>query len=114
LAEAEKLRAEAEKAFLETQAKREDANQTIVTVQRLAEAERDAQTKLIAAKQQIEQERVRQQTTAEVQAYTKLKNAEAKKQAATLDADAILTRTEAETQWAWGRCLMAFWAVQNH
>jgi flotillin len=98
MAEAEKLRAEAEKAFLEAQAKREEANQSIVTVQRLAEAEREAQTKLIAAKQQIEQERVRQQTTAEVQAYTELKNAEAKKQAAVLDADAILTRAEAEAQ----------------
>jgi flotillin len=40
----------------------------------------------------------KREEASQVQAYTELKNAEAKKQAAVLDADAILTRAEAEAQ----------------
>jgi flotillin len=98
VAEAERQRAEAQKAFLEAMAKREGASQEVVTVQRLAEAEREAQTKLIAAKQKIEEDRVRQQTAAEVEAFSEVRRAEAQKQAATLEADAILSKAEAEAQ----------------
>jgi flotillin len=98
VAEAERQRAEAEKGYLEAQARREEASQGVVTVQRLAEAEREAQTKLIAAKQKIEEDRVRLQTDAEVAAFTEITRAEAEKKAALLAADAILTKAEAEAQ----------------
>ncbi|MDQ3460918.1 MAG: hypothetical protein M3498_16745 [Deinococcota bacterium] len=98
VAEAERARAEAEKARLEAEAEREGATQRIVTVQRVAEAERAAQTKLIAAKQTIDEDRVRQETAAQVEAFAEVKRAEAQKQAATLEADAVLTKAEADAR----------------
>ncbi len=98
VAEAERQRAEAEKAALEAQAERERANQQIITVQQLAAAEREAQAKLIAAKQQIEQERIKRETEVQVQAFAEVKKAEAQKAAAELEAQAILTRAEAEAR----------------
>lgn len=98
IADAERQRAEAEKQALEAQAEREKANQQILTVQQLAAAEREAQTKLIAAKQVIEQDRIKRQTDAEVAAFAEVKKAEAQKQAAQLEAEAIRTRAEAEAK----------------
>ncbi len=98
VAEAERQRAEAEKKALEAQAEREKANQQIITVQQLAAAEREAQTKLIAAKQQIEQERIKRETEVQVAAFAEVKKAEAQKQAAELEAEAIRIRAEAEAQ----------------
>ncbi|MFQ3610533.1 MAG: SPFH domain-containing protein [Fimbriimonadales bacterium] len=98
VAEAERKRAEAEKAALEAQAERERANQQIITVQQLAAAEREAQAKLIAAKQQIEQERIKRETDVQVQAFAEVKQAEARRQAAELEAQATLTRAEAEAK----------------
>jgi uncharacterized membrane protein YqiK len=98
VAEAERQRAEAEKRALEAQAEREKANQQIITVQQLAAAEREAQTKLIAAKQQIEQERIKRETEVQVAAFAEVKKAEAQKQAAELEAEAIRIRAEAEAQ----------------
>jgi uncharacterized membrane protein YqiK len=96
VAEAERLRSEAEALFLKAQAAREEAQQQIVMVQRLAEAEREAQTKLIAAKQNIEEDRIRQETDATVDAFTEVKKAEAQKEAAVLEAEAIRTKAQAE------------------
>ncbi len=98
VAEAERKRAEAEKAALEAQAERERANQQIITVQQLAAAEREAQAKLIAAKQQIEQDRIKREMEVQVQAFAEVKKAEAEKQAAELEAQATLTRAEAEAK----------------
>jgi uncharacterized membrane protein YqiK len=98
IAEAEKARAEAEKSVLEAQAARETAEQQILTVQRLAEAERAAQTKLIAAKQQIEEDRYRQETDAQVVAFAEVKRAEALRDAAELEAKAALTKAQAEAE----------------
>ncbi len=98
VAEAERRRAEAEREALEAQAERERANQQIITVQQVAAAEREAQAKLIAAKQQIEQERIKRETDVQVQAFAEVKQAEARKQAAELEAQATLTRAEAEAK----------------
>jgi uncharacterized membrane protein YqiK len=98
ITDAERRRAEAEKQSLEVQAEREKANQSVITVQQVAAAEREAQTKLISAKQSIEQDRFRQQTDAEVRAFSEIKKAEASKQSATLEAQATLQRAQAEAQ----------------
>lgn len=94
----EAARARAEEAQLLAQAERERANQQVVTVTQLAEADREAQKKLIAAKQVIEQDKIKQQTEAEVQAYTRVKQAEAEQTSATKQAAAKLELAEAESQ----------------
>ena len=98
IANKEKERAQAEEEALQAQAERERANQDIITVQVTAQAEREAQTRLIAAKQQIEQERLKRQVEAEVQAYAEVKRAEAQQQAAELEAQAILRKADAEAR----------------
>lgn len=98
IAEQEAARARAEQASLTAQAERERASQQVVTVQQLAEADREAQKKLIAAKQVIEQDKIKQQTEAEVQAYTRVKQAEAEQDSATKQAAARLELAEAESQ----------------
>lgn len=94
----EKQRAQAEQEVLEAQAERERANQDIITVQVTAQADREAETKLIAAKQQIEQDRLKRQVEAEVQAYAEVKRAEAQQKAAELEAQAILRKADAEAR----------------
>src|SRR5712692_3143058 len=98
IAEQEAARARAEEAALLAQAERERANQQGTTVQQIAEADREAQKKLIAAKQVIEQDKIKQQTEAEVQAYTRVKQAEAEQQAAEKQAAARLQLADAESQ----------------
>lgn len=98
VAEQEALRAKAEEAALKASAERERANQEVTTVTQLAEADREAQKKLIAARQQIEQDKLRQQTTADVDAYTRLKQAEAEREAAEQQAQARLQMAEAEAE----------------
>lgn len=96
IAEQEAVRALKERDALAAQAEREQANQQIVTVQATAQADREAQTKLIAAKQVIEQDRIKRQTDAEVSAFAEIKDAEASQKAATLQAQARLMLAEAE------------------
>ncbi len=98
IAEAERARAQAEKSFLEAKAARETAEQEVVTVKSVAEAERAAKTKLIAAKQQIDEDRIRQETDAEVEAFTQVKRATASQEAAKLEAEAALTKADAEAE----------------
>ncbi|MCS7224928.1 MAG: SPFH domain-containing protein [Armatimonadetes bacterium] len=98
IAEQEARRAEAQRLALEAQAEREKANQQVITVQQLAAAEREAQTRLIAAKQVIEQDRIKRQTDAEVAAFAEVKRAEAELQAAQQRAQARLRLAEAEAQ----------------
>src|SRR5438309_1208395 len=62
------------------------------------EAQSEAQKKLIAAKQVIEQDKIKQQTEAEVQAYTRVKQAEGEQEAAQKQAAAKLHLAEAEAQ----------------
>ena len=96
VAEQETVRAKAEEATLLAQAERERANQQVTTVTQLAEADREANKKLIAARQEIEQNKLRQQTTADVEAYSRIKNAEAEREAAGQQAQARLQIAEAE------------------
>ncbi|MCA9839604.1 MAG: hypothetical protein KC422_22030, partial [Trueperaceae bacterium] len=98
IADAERSRAEAEKNFLEAKAAREAAEQEVVTVKSVAEAERAAKTKLIAAQQQIDEDRIRQETDAEVEAFAQVKRAEAIQDAAKLEAQAALTKAQAEAE----------------
>jgi len=96
LQEAERAKAEA--AALEAKAGQEKANQQVITVEVLAEADRAAETKLIAAKQVIEQDQIKRQVDAEVLAYRDVKQSEAGAQAADLDAKAKLARARAEAE----------------
>ncbi len=98
VADAERLRAEAEKSYLEAKAAREEAEQAVVTIKRLAEADRLAETELIAAKQKIEEDRIRQETEANVEAFTEVKKAEASKASALLEAEATLSKAQAEAE----------------
>ncbi|HEY3266864.1 MAG TPA: SPFH domain-containing protein [Armatimonadota bacterium] len=98
VAERETERAKAEQTALEASAERERANQSVVTVTQLAEADREAQKKLIAAKQEIERNKIAEQTQAEVQAYTRVKQAEAELESAEKQAAARLQMADAEAQ----------------
>jgi uncharacterized membrane protein YqiK len=98
IAQQETARAKAEEAALQASADREKANQQVTTVTQIAEADREARKKLIAAQQQIEQEKLRQQTTADVEAYTKVKLAESEREAAEKQAQARLHLADAEAQ----------------
>jgi uncharacterized membrane protein YqiK len=98
VAEQETARAKAEEGALNAQADREKAGQQVTTVTQLAEAEREANKRLIAARQEIEQNKLRLQTTADVEAYGKIKQAEADQDAARKQSDARRQLAEAEAQ----------------
>jgi uncharacterized membrane protein YqiK len=98
IAQQEAARAAAEQQALAAQAERERASQLVVTVQATAGAEREAQTKLIAAKQVIEQDKIKRETDAEVAAFTEVRKAEATQKAAELEAQAQLKMAQAEAQ----------------
>ena len=70
VAEKERERAEAQAQVLTAEAEREKAKQQVVTVTVTSEAEREAQKKLIAAQNEVKQNKIREQTEADVLAYT--------------------------------------------
>ena len=98
VAEQETVRAKAEEATLNAAAERERASQQVTTVTQIAEADREAKKKLIAAQQEIEQNKLRQQSTADVDAYSRIKQAEAEKESAEKQAQARLQIAEADAQ----------------
>jgi uncharacterized membrane protein YqiK len=98
IAEQEMARAKAEEAALRAEAEREKAGQQVTTVTQLAEADREAAKKLIAARQQIEQDKLRQQTTADVDAYTRVKQAEGEREAAVKQSEARRQLADADAQ----------------
>ncbi len=98
IAEQDAARIKAEEAALLAAAEKEKANQQVQTVQQLAEAERDAKKLLIAAQQQIEQDKLKQQTTADVAAYSRVKQAEAEQESAQKQSEAKRQLAEAEAQ----------------
>jgi hypothetical protein len=98
VAEKEKERAEAQSAVLTAEAEREAAKQKIITVQVTSEADREAGKQLIAAKQVIEQNKLREQTSADVAAYMSVKKADAEKQAAEAQYQARLRLAEGDAQ----------------
>ncbi|MBI2190767.1 MAG: hypothetical protein HYU36_02130 [Planctomycetes bacterium] len=100
VAQKEAERAAAQALALQREAERERAAQEIMAVKVTAEAEREALKKLIAAKQLIEQDKIKEQTQADVRAYQALKLAEAEKGAASLQAEAKLKLAEADAQGA--------------
>lgn len=98
VAQKEAERAKAEEAALVAQAAQEKANQDVMTVTQIAEAEREANKKLIAARQEIERDKIRQQTEAQVQAFTRVTVAQADVESATKQAEAKLQLAQADAQ----------------
>ena len=98
VAEKERERAEAQAAVLAAEAEREAARQKVLTVQVASEADREAGKQLIAAKQVIEQNKLREQTSADVAAYMAVKKAEAERQAAEAQYQAKLRLAEGDAQ----------------
>src|SRR3954470_18274746 len=96
VAEKERERADAQAGVLTAEADRERAKQQIVTVQVTSEAEREAQKKLIAAQNEVRQKQIRDETEADVLAYTTIKQAEAQKVAAEAQYEAKLKLAEGE------------------
>ncbi|MBK9127408.1 MAG: hypothetical protein IPM13_06370 [Phycisphaerales bacterium] len=98
VAEAEKKRAAAEAARLETEQQRKAAEQAVLTVEVRATAERDKDKTVIAKQAQVEQSRIEQQMHADVAAYAEVKKAEAEQTAAQKQAAARITLAEATKQ----------------
>ena len=98
VANQEAERAKAEEKALIAQAAQERATQEIITVTQIAEAERDANKKLIAARQEIERDKIRLQTEAQVSAFTRVTNAQGEQEAAAKQAEARLQLAQAEAQ----------------
>ncbi|HEV7301425.1 MAG TPA: SPFH domain-containing protein [Tepidisphaeraceae bacterium] len=98
IAQKERERAAAQAQALEAEAHREKANQEVVTVKVTAEAEREAAKRLISAKQVINENQLREQTTADVLAYTTVKEAEAERQAADLQYEAKLRLAQGDAE----------------
>ncbi|MCW3095032.1 MAG: Inner rane protein YqiK [Chthonomonadaceae bacterium] len=98
VADQEAGRAKAEEASFRAQADRETASQSVLSVTQIAEADREASKKLIAARQEIEQNKLRQQSLADVEAYSRIKTADADKEAATKQGEAKRQIAEAEAQ----------------
>jgi flotillin len=94
----EKETAEARAAALAAEAEREKASQAVVTVTVTSEAERDAQKKLIGARQEAEQNKIKEQTNADVLAYMRIKEADAERQAAQAQYEAKLRLAEGDSQ----------------
>ncbi|RYX86445.1 hypothetical protein EON83_01890 [bacterium] len=92
--EAERERAQAE--AVAAQGAREKANQEVLTAVAIAEAQREADVKLTAARQMIEQEKFRRETEIEVVALGKLRNAEIEVETAKRQAEAQIALAEAQ------------------
>ncbi len=96
VAEAEQRRASAEELQLTAEAERERAEQEVITVEEVAQADRSKRVQVISAEQSAEQEKIGQQMEADIEAYTKAKLAEGEQMAAQLLAEAIRAKAEAE------------------
>ena len=98
IAEKEGARARAEAETLTAQAERERANQEVMTVTALAQADREAGVKLISAKQNIEQEKIKRITEVDVAATANLRQAEVALSAQRRQAEGRLALAEAEAK----------------
>src|SRR5262249_21229604 len=98
IAEKEQERAAAQAAMLAAESEREAASQKVLTVKVTAEAQREAEKKLIAAKQEITQSKIREETEADVMAYMEVKKAEGERQAADLQYEAKLRLAEGDAK----------------
>ncbi len=97
VAQKERERAIAQAAMFAAEADREGARQKIAMVQLTAEADREAQKKLISAQQQVAEKKLRDQTQADVLAYTRVKEAEGEKLAAEMQYEAKLRLAEGDS-----------------
>jgi flotillin len=98
IAQKEQERAAAQAKMLIAEAEKEKATQEVVTVKVTAEAEREAAKRLISAKQAINESQLREQTSADVLAYTQVKQAEAERQAADLQYEAKLRLAQGDAE----------------
>lgn len=98
VAEKERERAVAIAQMLSAEADAEREKQGVVTVTVTSEAEREAAKKLIAAQQQINESKIREQTNADVMAYMAVKEAEGQRTAAELQYEAKLRVADADAQ----------------
>ncbi|HVX83713.1 MAG TPA: SPFH domain-containing protein [Phycisphaerae bacterium] len=97
VAEKETEAVQARAAMLAAEAEREKAQQAVVTVQVVAEADREAQKKLTAARQVASENKIKEETNADVLAYMRIKEADAQRQAAEMTYAAKLRLAEAES-----------------
>src|SRR5688500_5086806 len=97
VAQKERERAAAQAQVLTAETEREKAKQQVTTVTVTAEADREAQKKLIAAQQEVKQKQLRDQTEADVLAYMSVKQADAERQAAEMQYEARLRLAEADS-----------------
>jgi uncharacterized membrane protein YqiK len=88
---------QARAAMLAAEAEREKAAQAVVTVQVVAEADREAQKKLTAARQVATENKIKEETNADVLAYMRIKEADAERQAAEMTYAAKLRLAEGES-----------------
>src|SRR3954452_17321018 len=98
VAEKEQERAAAQASALTAEAEREAAKQKVMTVSVTAEADREAAKKLIAAQQVINEKKIRDQTEADVMAYTQVKEADAEREAADMRFQAKLKLADGDAQ----------------
>lgn len=98
VAEKERERAAAQAEVLTAEAEREAARQKVLTVQVSNEAQREAEKRLIAAQQVVNENKIREETLADVQAYMAVKKADAERQAADLQYQAKLRLAEGDAQ----------------
>jgi len=93
---AEKAEADTKKAQAEAETKK--AQQNVLTVERVAEAERAKEVSVIEQKAQAERSRITQNTATDIEAYKTTAIAEASKKAAENKAEARIKEAEAEKQ----------------
>lgn len=98
IADAERKRAEANTQRLAAEAKVETERQGVKSVEILAAAERDKGKAILDAQATIEQDRLRQEMTANVEAYKRTKAAEAEREAAENQAVARLALAKADKE----------------
>src|SRR5687768_11981788 len=98
VAEKEQERAAAQAQVLLAEAEREGAKQKVITVTVTAEADREASKKLIAAQQGINENKIREETNADVLAYMAVKEAEGQRKAAEMQYEAKLRLAEADAK----------------
>jgi flotillin len=98
IANAETQRTAAETARIQAETEREKANQTMITVQKESEAERQKRIAVIQKQAVAEQTKIERNMQADVDAYAKVKTAEAEKFAAEDEAAAQLRLASADKE----------------
>jgi flotillin len=98
IADAESLKALAEAKLADAEAERQKARQGVLTVEQIAEADRNKQKAVIAATAEADKNYVQAQKAADAAAYKVKTEADARKASADADAEATRKKAEAEAQ----------------